>query len=284
MHQHGGYCFVDFAASAPYIDIDMHPEDPEESLDAIFFSPHKFLGGPGTPGLLAFNKKLYPEGMPPETPGGGTVMWTNPWGGRRYKDEIESREDGGTPGFLQTIKAALAIKLKEKMGTENILQREKYLMDILLHGLREIRGLNILEDNNKHRIGIVSFTCDTIHYNLIVKLLNDRFGIQTRGGCSCAGTYGHCLLNLDQKASKIMTDQIDHGDQSEKVGWARISLHPTVLDKEVHQIVHAIKEIVKNIDAWEKEYVYDKHTNEFRHKNISENAQKEKIKKWFEDS
>ena len=281
MHQHGGYCFVDFAASAPYIDINMHPEDPEESLDAIFFSPHKFLGGPGSPGLLAFNKKLYPEGMPPETPGGGTVMWTNPWGGRRYKDDIESREDAGTPGFLQTIKAALSIKLKDEMGTENILKREEYLRKILMDGLRQIPDLVILADNGQQRTGIVSFYSDSLHYNLIVKLLNDRYGIQTRGGCSCAGTYGHCSLNLDEKHSKKMTDQIDHGDQSNKVGWARISLHPTISDKEVHFLVQALKEIMKNGEKWKEDYIYDKHTNEFRHKKTSEATEKEKIKELF---
>ena len=119
MHQYGGVCFVDFACSAPYVSIDMHPENPEEYLDAIFFSPHKFLGGPGTSGVLIFNKKLY-KNMIPDCPGGGTVSWTNPWGEHKYIENIEDREDGGTPGFLQTMKTALAIKLKEQMGVDQI--------------------------------------------------------------------------------------------------------------------------------------------------------------------
>ncbi|HCM76422.1 MAG TPA: selenocysteine lyase, partial [Cytophagales bacterium] len=116
MHRHGGYCFVDFAASAPYVDIDMHPANPDAALDAIFFSPHKFLGGPGSTGVLIFNKALYTNRIP-DQPGGGTVTWTNPWGEHHYYEDVETREDGGTPAFLQTIKAALAIRLKEQMTT-----------------------------------------------------------------------------------------------------------------------------------------------------------------------
>ena len=119
MHEVGGYCFVDFAASAPYVSMNMHPESEAERLDAVFFSPHKFLGGPGTSGVLIFNSKLYNNRVP-DQPGGGTVDWTNPWGEYKYIDDIERREDGGTPGFLQAIRAALAIRLKEQMGVENI--------------------------------------------------------------------------------------------------------------------------------------------------------------------
>ncbi|HLW31818.1 MAG TPA: aminotransferase class V-fold PLP-dependent enzyme, partial [Aequorivita sp.] len=118
MHRNNGFCFVDFACSAPYIHINMHPEDEEERLDAIYFSPHKFLGGPGSSGVLIFNGELY-KNQVPDNPGGGTVSWTNPWGTHKYFDDIETREDGGTPGFLQAIRTALAIKLKEKMGVEN---------------------------------------------------------------------------------------------------------------------------------------------------------------------
>jgi selenocysteine lyase/cysteine desulfurase len=127
MHQNNGVCFVDFACSGPYVDIDMHPDD-ESYLDAIFFSPHKFLGGPGTSGVLIFNKNLYNNNVP-DCPGGGTVSWTNPWGEHKYIDNIEDREDGGTPGFLQVIKTALAIQLKEQMGVKNILEREHELVD-----------------------------------------------------------------------------------------------------------------------------------------------------------
>ncbi len=135
---------MDFACSAPYIKIDMHPADnPEGYLDAIFFSPHKFLGGPGTSGVLIFNKKLY-KNMVPDHPGGGTVSWTNPWGEHKYLDNIEEREDGGTPGFLQVIKTALAIQLKEQMGVENILKREHEIVEYVFEQLKSIPNLKYI--------------------------------------------------------------------------------------------------------------------------------------------
>jgi len=152
MHEYGGLVFIDFAASAPYIDMDMHPADPMEKLDAIFFSPHKFLGGPGSSGVLIFDKAIYKAEVP-DHPGGGTVDWTNPWGNYKYVEDIEVREDGGTPGFLQSIKAALAIELKTRMGVANIMAREKELLDIALPGLRKIKGIEILANNvdDRHR-------------------------------------------------------------------------------------------------------------------------------------
>lgn len=283
MHKHNGYCFVDFAASAPYTRIDMNPKDKSSKLDAIFFSPHKFLGGPGASGVLIFDKSLYPSNLAPENSGGGTVKWTNPWGGRSYYEDIETREDGGTPAFLQTIKAALAIKLKDKMGVANILKREEYLLNILLTGLKSIPGLHVLDDKGMHRLGIVSFYIDNIHYNLVVKILNDRFGIQTRGGCSCAGTYGHCLFHIDSKFSKKIMDTVDKGDLSIKPGWVRVSLHPTLLDKEVYDLISAVKQIVNNSKKWSRDYSYSKSNNEFTNKKYSEKGKRGEITSWFND-
>ncbi len=266
MHQHGGYCFVDFAASAPYVDINMHPADPLEKLDAIFFSPHKFLGGPGSSGALVFDSTLYHNPVP-DNPGGGTVMWTNPWGEHAYIQDIEAREDGGTPGFLQAIRTALAIKVKEEMGVEEMEMREKELLGIAFPRLRNIPGLHILANHLEDRLGVISFYVEHVHYNLLVKLLNDRYGIQVRGGCSCAGTYGHFLLHVDRAMSKSITDQINSGDLSAKPGWVRLSIHPTMKTSTLHFILDAIEEIVSNIDEWKQEYVYDTHTNEFTHKN-----------------
>ncbi len=268
MHLNGGYCFVDFAASAPYENINMHPENPMQKLDAIFFSPHKFLGGPGSSGVLIFCKSLYKNRIP-DHPGGGTVAWTNPWGEHAYFDDIEIREDGGTPGFLQAIRAALSIKLKEKMGVENIKRREEQLVTRAFEGLLTISGLHILADDVKDRIGVFSFYIENIHHNLIVKILNDRFGIQIRGGCSCAGTYGHFLLEVDRDTSHKISEKISHGDLSLKPGWARISLHPTMTDEELDFVIEALCEMVKNIDIWRKDYNYDIHTGEFSNKKES---------------
>lgn len=279
MHQNDGYCFIDFACSAPYDPINMHPSDELEKLDAIFFSPHKFLGGPGTPGVLIFDSKLYHNKIP-DNPGGGTVDWTNPWGQHKFVNSIEAREDGGTPPFLQTIKAALAIKLKEEMTSEKIVKREEELVKIVFDELEQISSLHILAGHIKHRIGAISFYVDNIHYNLLVKILNDRYGIQVRGGCSCAGTYGHYLLHVDQNYSNKITEKISHGDLSEKPGWVRLSLHPTMSNDEIYFITSAIKETILNIDVWNKDYNYDIHTNEFFHKSQSANDF-DFIKKWF---
>jgi selenocysteine lyase/cysteine desulfurase len=264
MHEYGGLVFIDFAASAPYIEISMHPEDPMEKLDAIFFSPHKFLGGPGSSGVLIFDKAMYTAEVP-DNPGGGTVDWTNPWGKYKYVDDIEVREDGGTPGFLQSIRASLAIELKTKMGVENIMKREKELLDIALPGLRNIEGIQILANNVDDRLGVISFYHPDIHFNLFVKLLNDRFGVQTRGGCACAGTYGHFLLEVTYDRSEQITDKINHGDLSEKPGWVRWSLHPTMTDEEVRYILEAIREITENHKEWSKDYQYLPRKNEFVH-------------------
>ncbi len=280
MHQHQGLCFVDFAASAPYENINMHPEDPEESLDAIFFSPHKFLGGPGSNGVLIFNKSLY-SSKTPDNPGGGTVDWTNPWGEYKYVDNIEAREDGGTPGFLQGIRIALAIKLKEQMGVENIAKRENELIEQAFKMLRPVKGLRILSNDIDERLGVISFYIENIHYNLVVKILNDRYGIQLRGGCACAGTYGHFLMGITQNESKKITEKISSGDLSSKPGWIRLSLHPTMTNQELNTICHAINELAINIDEWKNDYTYNCKTNEFKH--IQENTDKlDIVKAWFE--
>ncbi|MCU0456414.1 MAG: aminotransferase class V-fold PLP-dependent enzyme [Bacteroidales bacterium] len=280
MHLHNGFCFVDFAASAPYTDINMHPANKLQQLDAIFFSPHKFLGGPGSAGALVFSKKLY-KNQTPDAPGGGTVKWTNRWGGYSYISDIEVKEDGGTPGFLQGIKAALAIRLKEQMGTDNIRTREEQLVDTAFSRLRKIKGLHILAENIADRLGVISFYVDTVHHNLMTKLLNDRFGIQVRGGCSCAGTYGHYLLDVDFGQSKEITDRIEAGDLSLKPGWVRISLHPTMTDDELICITDAIRAVTENYVRWSEDYAYDKHTNEFRHLSFPD-AESSVYGKWFE--
>ena len=279
MHENGGLCFIDFAASAPYVDLNMHPADPMEKLDAIFFSPHKFLGGPGSSGIMLFDKSLYKSSVP-DQPGGGTVDWTNPWGEYKYVDSIESREDGGTPGFLQVIRAALAIELKELMGTANIRSREDELLQRAFKELPAVPGIHILASNVRERLGIVSFYIEDIHYNLIVKLLSDRFGVQVRGGCACAGTYGHYLLDVNYDHSHRITEMINKGDLSQKPGWVRLSLHPTMTDDELATVIHALREISVHAREWSNDYIYNCHTNEYRHKS-DDGSCREKVISWF---
>ena len=279
MHQHNGVCFVDFACSGPYVAIDMHPQAPDAYLDAIFFSPHKFLGGPGTSGVLIFNKNLYKNNVP-DCPGGGTVSWTNPWGEHKYIDNIEDREDGGTPGFLKVIKTALAIQLKEKMGVQNILDREHELVKYIFATLNQLPNLHILANQHQDRLGVISFYIDDLHYNLGVKLLNDKFGIQTRGGCSCAGTYGHYLLHVDQETSHNLVCQISSGDLIQKPGWIRMSVHPTTTSAEIEFVCESIRLLSENHQEWAKEYQYNPKTNEFNHK-AAASLEKERVATWF---
>jgi selenocysteine lyase/cysteine desulfurase len=191
------------------------------------------------------------------------VQWTNPWGEHRYHDAVEVREDGGTPPFLQTIRAALALQLKEQMGVARMAEREGQLLRRTFDALDRIDGLHVLAREHEDRLGIVSFWIEDLHYNLGVRLLNDRFGIQVRGGCSCAGTYGHYLLNVSQADSKRITDRIDQGDLSAKPGWIRLSLHPTLDDATLGYVLDAIRDVATHHADWAADYRYDGATNEF---------------------
>ncbi|MGE6355009.1 aminotransferase class V-fold PLP-dependent enzyme [Flavobacterium sp. NPDC079362] len=279
MHQNNGFCFVDFAASAPYVQIDMHPEDPEERLDAIFFSPHKFLGGPGSCGVLVFNENLYKSDVP-DNPGGGNVKYTNPWGSYSYSESIEVKEDGGTPGFLQVIRTALSLKLKDQMAIENIRKREKELLDLCYSEFKKIPGLSILGDLETDRIGCVSFIIKDIHYNLIVRLLNDRFGIHVRGGWSCASTYAHYLFDIDEAESNVITEELLQKNQSNKPGWVRLSLHPIMTNEELLFICDAIQQVVSNYKNWQGDYEHNSATNEYE-SIVTESSIERDVKEWF---
>lgn len=279
IHEYGGLCFVDFACSAPYININMHAAQNGTHLDAIYFSPHKFLGGPGTPGVLIFNKKMY-KNVVPDQAGGGTVLYTNPWKAREYVTNIEHREDGGTPPFLQGIKAAMCIRLKEEMGVENILRREEEMLQLIFDRLSKFKNVEVLEGHIKKRLGVIAFIVKGAHFNLIVKMLNDRFGIQTRGGCSCAGTYGHMLLHVDKARSYKILDSIRSGDLLSKPGWIRLSLHPTMTDSEIDFIMDAIELTASHFREWMKDYTYNRECNEYSFKGMEAKEQGQ-VDEWF---
>lgn len=264
LHEFGGYCVVDFACSAPYVNIDMHPARASARLDAICFSSHKFLGGPGTPGVLLFNKALYGNSVP-DQPGGGTVLYSNPWGGRAYVDDIEQREDGGTPPILQAIKAGMCIRLKEEMGVERIAARETEMVPCMLDRLSAIPGVEVLAAANSRRLPVFSLVIAGAHYNLVVRLLNDRFGIQARGGCSCAGPYGHHLLNIGAERSQHILRSLLAGDLSCKPGWVRLSLHPTMTTAEIDYILDALELTIANYAAWSRDYHNSPNSGEFHY-------------------
>jgi selenocysteine lyase/cysteine desulfurase len=240
----------------------MHPVEKEEKLDAIFFSPHKFLGGPGACGVLIYDENLQKSTIP-DNPGGGNVKWTNPWGEHAYAEDHETREDGGTPGILQVMRAALAMRLKEKMNPERMKLREEELLKLFYDQISNIPGIQIIGNKEREQIGCVSFNLEDFHYNLVVRLLNDRFGIQVRGGWSCASTYAHYLFEIDKDFSAAISEGIATKNMNDKPGWVRVSLHPIMTNKEVLFITDALKEVVEHKNEWEKDYTYNPATNEF---------------------
>ncbi len=280
IHKYDGLCFVDFACSAPYVNINMHPTEKDAQLDAIYFSVHKFLGGVATPGVLIFNKKIY-KNIIPDQPGGGTVVYSNPWKVHEYTTNIEQREDGGTPPFLQGIKAAMCIRLKEAMGVENILKREEEMLRIIFTRFGKMKNVEVLEGNIKKRLGVISFVVTGAHYNMITKILNDRFGIQARGGCSCAGTYGHKLMQVEEARSYKILNAIRSGDLSCKPGWVRLSIHPTMTNAEINFIMDAIELTTLHFEEWGADYSYDREENEYVFKGV-EGGEMGKVEDWFD--
>jgi selenocysteine lyase/cysteine desulfurase len=237
LHRHGALACFDYAACAPYVRIDMNPDpagfDGDPSLDAIFISPHKFVGGPGSSGVLVFNKRIYNRELPPSVSAGGTVDYVGPTC-EDFIEDIEEREKAGTPGVLQIMKAALAFQIKDRITPEKIEQRESEMLCDTFRRWTDNPAIEILGNPDpERRIGIVSFNIrdprgSYLHPKFVTSLLNDLFGIQSRAGCSCAGPYGHRLLNIGNDVSEQYRDWIRRGYTGIKPGWCRISFHYTM--------------------------------------------------------
>ncbi|WP_257452062.1 aminotransferase class V-fold PLP-dependent enzyme [Archangium lipolyticum] len=241
LHAHGCPCFVDHSAHASHASVSVRAGS-GEWFDAVYFSGHKLLGGPGSPGVLCVKKELIASRVPDE-PGGGSVKWTDPWGGRSYVDDMEVRESAGTPGVLQAIRLAMALRLKEKMGEAPMAARNGRLRSRLLEGLSSVEGLQLLDAKHGGPAPVVSFWSERVHHHRFARLLSDLHGVQVRSGCSCAGTYGHVLLGIDRPRSREICEAIERDDLSAKPGWVRVSLHPTSSLAEVDAIVAAIGEV-----------------------------------------
>ncbi len=245
LHAHDAWACFDYAASAPYVTIDMNPGPPGQALDAIFISPHKFLGGPGASGVLVFNEQLYDRDLAPTVGGGGTVEYVGP-DCHDFIAGIEEREKAGTPGVLQTIRAALAFAVKQRVGTERIEAREDQLLERAFRRWQEHPGIEILGDQDPaRRVAIVSFNVRDprggyLHPKLVTVLLNDLFGIQSRAGCSCAGPYGHRLLGIDHETSERFRAWIKKGYQGIKPGWCRVGFHYAMDDVEADFVIDAV--------------------------------------------
>jgi len=254
LHRYDAIACFDYAASAPYVEIDMNPADDEydgdASLDAIFISPHKFLGGPGSTGVLVFHERLYHRELPPTVSAGGTVDYVGPTN-QDFINRIEEREKPGTPGVLQVLKAAMVFEVKDNVTTARIEEREHELLEKIFSRWLANPAIEILgnQDPTK-RVGIISFNIKSnkgnsdgsqyLHPKFITTLLNDLFGIQSRAGCSCAGPYGHRLLDIDEETSEEYRSCVVEGFSGIKPGWCRISMHYVMDDLEVDYLLDSI--------------------------------------------
>jgi selenocysteine lyase/cysteine desulfurase len=270
LHQHGALSFFDFAAAAPYLAIDMGTPAAGSLgyLDAVFISPHKFIGGPGTPGVLAVRKELLTNRVP-AVPGGGTVAYVSPTD-HRYIDDPAHREEGGTPAIIESIRAGLVFQLQQAVGFDLIRAREEELLGRALARFDQHPNIAILGNRAARRLSIVSFAVQRggryLHHNLVVAILNDVFGIQSRGGCSCAGPYGHRLLGIGAERSREFESEILRGCEGIKPGWVRVNFNYFISDATLDYIASAI-ELVAD-EGWDliHEYRFEPFSGLWRHR------------------
>lgn len=277
LHRHGALSFWDFAAAAPYVPIEMQapavgpdgqPGDPLAYKDAIFLSPHKLIGGPGTPGVLVVRRELVRNRVP-SVPGGGTVAYVNP-DEHVYLSNVEHREEGGTPAIVESIRAGLVFQLKAAVGTAAIRAHEESFIRRAMDAWGGTPGIEILGNREADRLSIVSFTIRHegryLHHNYVVALLNDLFGIQSRGGCSCAGPYGHRLLGIDIERSHAFERAISRGCEGIKPGWVRVSFNYFIAEPVFEYIVEAVRLVAA--EGWRllPWYRFDPATGLWRHR------------------
>jgi selenocysteine lyase/cysteine desulfurase len=275
LHKHGAIACFDFAASAPYVDIDMNPEPEyageDPSIDAVFISPHKFLGGPGSSGVLVFNERIYDRDLPPSVSAGGTVDYV----GMQDQDfiaRIEEREKAGTPGVLQTLKAGLVFQIMDAVGTDVFHRREQEYASRALESWMENDRIEILGNPDPaSRVGIISFNIKDesgkyLHHKFLTVLLNDLFGIQSRAGCSCAGPYGHRLLDIDEGTSEKYRAAVQQGHCGLKPGWCRVGLHWVMDDAEANYVIEAVHFLAREGHNFLGLYDFDLATGTWNHK------------------
>ncbi len=272
LHAHGALSFWDFAAAAPYVGIDMYggrDGDPLAYKDAVFLSPHKFIGGPSTPGVLVVRRELLHNRVPNE-PGGGTVAYVNPTE-HRYVDDPAQREEGGTPAIIDSIRAGLVFQLKQAVGLDVIRAHEAWYLRRAVAAWLEEPAIEILGNLEAERLSIVSFvlrgpTGRYLHHNFVVALLNDLFGIQSRGDCSCAGPYGHLLLGIDIERSHEFAREIEHGCEGIKPGWVRVNFNYFISEAVFDYVVEAVRLVARHGWRLLPDYRFDPATGLWRHR------------------
>ena len=277
LHHHGAIACFDYAACAPYVEIDMNPEsqDGEDAaIDAVFISPHKFIGGPGSTGVLVFNERIYHRDLPPSVSAGGTVDYVGP-SDQDFIARIEEREKAGTPGVLQTLKAALVFQIKDRVGVDVIEKRERELTKRALESWGSDENIEVLGNPDpEQRVGIMSFNIrddkgNYLHHKYATALLNDLFGIQSRAGCSCAGPYGHRLLNIDDETSERYRNVVREGYCGMKPGWCRIGLHWVMDDAEADYVIGAIHFVAQHGHRFLALYDFNLCTGTWSHRHDS---------------
>ena len=266
LHAHGAYSFWDYAAAAPYLAIDMNPSQPECAKDAVFISPHKFVGGPGTPGILVVKKQLLNNSVP-AVPGGGTVVYVTPED-HRFISDHERREEGGTPAIVESIRAGLVFGVQQAVGTQRIEELEADYKARALARWRSNSAIEILGNSDEDSLSIFSlrfkYRDKDLHYSFITALLNDLFGIQARGGCSCAGPYGHELLGMDMIYSRALEKQIVQGHTVLRPGWVRLNFNYFIGDETFNYLLDAVDLVASH--GWKllPYYEFDKTSGTWR--------------------
>jgi selenocysteine lyase/cysteine desulfurase len=281
LHSYDALSFWDYAAAAPYVGIDMRDSKNtlgNSSKDAVFISPHKFIGGPGTPGILVVNQRVI-NNLVPAVPGGGTVLYVTPED-HRYITNTERREEGGTPAIVESIRAGLVFKLQQAVGTQEIERREALFVKRALTRWSACDNIEILGNLNAPRLSIISLRIKhndkDLHYGFVVALLNDLFGIQARGGCSCAGPYGHSLLGMDMAYSKALEEQLIKGQMILRPGWVRLNFNYFINEESFNYIVRAVELIAQHGSKLLSFYNFDQSSGVWRYQDIK-NTQKSSL-------
>jgi selenocysteine lyase/cysteine desulfurase len=270
LHAHGALAFWDCAAAAPHGGVRM---DGRSAKDAIFLSPHKFAGGPGTPGVLVVRRELLANRVP-SVPGGGTVDYVSATD-HHYIGDAAHREEGGTPAIVESVRAGLVFGLQQAVGVEAVREREQAVLRRALEAWSVEENLEVLGNSDADRVPIVSLLVHgpsgkLLHHNYVVALLNDLYGIQVRGGCSCAGPYGHRLLGIGPDRSRRFLDEVLAGREGGKPGWVRISFDYTMSDAVAGYVIEAVRQVAARGWRLLPDYRFDPVTGRWRHRRATE--------------